>query len=72
MAAALIPARRRNLGLFVLALAAASLAFGTVMLTAPPTSQAAGASLTDDGILPPVTDCEVLPTGDVNRCTVYR
>ncbi|MCJ2133079.1 hypothetical protein MKK69_03195 [Methylobacterium sp. J-026] len=72
MAAALLPALRRNLGLFVLALAAAGLAFGTVMLTAPPTSQAAGPSLTDDGILPPVTDCEVLPTGDVNSCTVYR
>ncbi|MBE7198303.1 MAG: hypothetical protein INR70_10930 [Parafilimonas terrae] len=72
MASALLPALRRNLLLFALAFGAASLAFGTVMLTAPPTSEAAAAALTDDGIVAPVTNCEFLPTGDVNSCTVYR
>lgn len=72
MDAALIPAFRRNLVLFALAFAAAALAFGTVMLTAPPTSEAAVPSVADDGLIPPVTNCEFLPTGDVDGCAVYR
>ncbi|QGY04772.1 hypothetical protein MMSR116_24845 [Methylobacterium mesophilicum SR1.6/6] len=72
MSAALPPALRRNLLLFALAFAVAATAFGTVMLTSPPTSEAADAILTDDGVIPPVTNCELLPIGDVNRCTVYR
>ena len=72
MATALLPVLRRNLLVFFLAFAAASMAFGTVMLTSPPTSEAAVASLTDDGVIQPVTNCEFLPTGDVNSCTVYR
>jgi hypothetical protein len=71
MSAALLPALQRNLLLFVLAFAAASIAFGTVMLTSPPTSEAAS-SLTDYGLVQPVTNCEFLPPGDVNYCTVYR
>lgn len=72
MDSALIPALRRNLALFALAFAAAALAFGTVMLTVPPTSEAAVPSVADDGLIPPVTNCEFLPTGDVDSCTVYR
>lgn len=72
MATALLPALRRNFVLFALAFAAATLAFGTVMLTAPPISEAAVSTLTDDGLIPPVTNCEFLPTGDINSCTVYR
>ncbi|WP_267359215.1 MULTISPECIES: hypothetical protein [unclassified Methylobacterium] len=72
MATALLPALRRNFILFVLAFAAASLAFGTVMLTSPPTSEAAVTTLTDDGVMEPATNCEFLPTGDINSCTVYR
>ena len=72
MAAALLPALRRNFLLFVLAFAAATLAFGTVMLTSPPISEAAVSTLTDNGVIPLVTNCEFLPTGDVNSCIVYR
>ena len=72
MATALLPALRRNVLLSVLAFAAATMAFGTVMLTSPPTSEAAVSTLTDDGTIAPVTNCEFLPTGDVNSCTVYR
>jgi hypothetical protein len=72
MAAALLPALRRNLVLFAFAFAAATLAFGAVMLTSPPTSVAAVATLTDDGFIQPVTNCGFLPTDDVNSCTVYR
>lgn len=72
MANALLPALQRNFLLFVLAFAAATLAFGTIMLTSPPTSEAAVSAISDDGIIPPVTNCEFLPTGDVNSCTVYR
>ena len=72
MASVTLPALRRNLLVLSLAFAAATLAFGTVMLTSPPTSEAAVATLTDDGVIPPVTNCELLPIGDVNRCTVYR
>jgi hypothetical protein len=72
MDAALIPALRRDLALFALAFIAAALAFGTVMLTAPPISEAAVPSVADDGLIPPVTNCEFLPTGDVDSCTVYR
>ena len=71
MASALLPTLRRHLLLFALAFGAASLAFGTVMLTAPPSSEAATA-LSDDGLIAPVTNCEFLPTGDINSCTVYR
>ena len=69
MANALLPALWRNLVLFVLAFAAATLAFGTVMLTSPPTSEAA---VREAGAIPPVTDCEFLPIGDSDRCTIYR
>lgn len=72
MATALLPALRRTVLLSVLAFAAASLVFGTVMLTSPPISEAAVSTLTDDGIIPPVTNCEFLPSGDVDSCTVYR
>jgi hypothetical protein len=72
MDAVLLPALRRNLVLFALAFAAAALAFGMVMLTAPPVSEAAVSSVADDGLIPPATNCEFLPTGDVNSCTVYR
>jgi hypothetical protein len=72
MTAALLPALRRNVLVFGLAFAAATLAFGTVMLTSPPISEAAVSTMTDDGIIPPATNCEFLPTGDVNSCTVYR
>lgn len=72
MATALLPALQRNFVLFVLAVAAASVAFGTVMLTSPPTSEAAVSTITDDGIIQPIMNCEFLPTGDVNSCTVYR
>jgi hypothetical protein len=57
MAAALLPALRRNLVLFAFAFAAATLAFGAVMLTSPPTSVAAVATLTDDGFIQPVKNC---------------
>ena len=46
MATALLPALRRTVLLSVLAFAAASLAFGTVMLTSPPISEAAVSTLT--------------------------
>jgi hypothetical protein len=72
MATALLPALRRNLLLFAFAFAAATMAFGAVMLTSPPTSEAAVSTLTDDGVIEPVTNCEFLPTGDINSCTVYR
>ena len=72
MVAALLPALRRNLVLFAFALTAAALAVGMVMLTAPPISEAAVSGLSDDGIIPPATTCEFLPTGDINSCTVYR
>lgn len=69
MATALLPALWRNLVLFALAFAAASLAFGAVMLTAPPISVAAGL---EAGAIPPVGNCEFLPADDNNRCVVYR
>ncbi|MCJ2050199.1 hypothetical protein [Methylobacterium sp. J-070] len=69
MATDLLPALRRNLVLWALAFAAASLAFGAVMLAAPPTSEAA---VTETATSPPVTNCEFLPAGDASRCTVYR
>jgi hypothetical protein len=72
MSAALLPAPQRNVVLFILASAAAAMAFGTVMLTSPPTRAAAVAGLSDDGVIPPVTNCEFLPTGHINSCTVYR
>jgi hypothetical protein len=72
MATALLPALRRNLVLFAFAFAAATMAFGTVMLTSPPTSEAAVSDMTDDGIVPPPTKCEFLPTGDISSCTVRR
>lgn len=72
MASALLPTVQRNFLLFVLAFATAAMAFGTVMLTSPPISEAAVSTLTDDGVIQPVTNCEFLPTGDVNSCTVYR
>ena len=72
MASALLPALQRNLLLFAFAFAAATMAFGAVMLTSPPTSEAAVSTLTDDGVIEPVTNCEFLPTGDINSCTVYR
>ncbi len=72
MATALLPALQRNFVPFVLAFAFATLAFGTIMLTSPPISEAAVSTLTDEGVIPPVTNCEFLPTGDVNSCTVYR
>jgi hypothetical protein len=72
MATTLLPALQRNFVLFVLAFAAASVAFGTIMLTSPPTSEAAVSTITDDGVIQPITNCEFLPTGDVNSCTVYR
>lgn len=71
MSAALLPALQRNFLLFILAFVAASIAFGTVMLTSPPTSEAAS-SLTDYGFVSPAINCEFLPPGDVNNCTVYR
>ena len=72
MADALLPALRRNLLLFALAFTAAAMAFGAVMLTSPQISEAAVSALTDDGVFEPVNNCEFLPTGDVNSCTVYR
>ena len=39
------------------------------MLTAPPTSVAAGL---EAGAIPPVGNCEFLPADDNNRCVVYR
>jgi hypothetical protein len=72
MAKALLPALRRNVSLFVLAFAAATMAFGTIMLTSPPVSEAAVSTLTDDGVIPLITNCEFLPTGDVNSCIIYR
>lgn len=72
MASVSLPALRRNLLLLAFAFAAATLAFGTVMLTSPPTSKAAVATLTDDGVIPPATNCEVLPVGDADSCIVYR
>ena len=70
MSAAPLPTLRRNLVLFAFAFAAASMAFGTVMLTSPPISEAAVSTLTDDGIISPVTVCEYLPTGDIAECKV--
>ena len=49
MATALLPALRRTVLLSVLAFAAASLAFGTVMLTSPPIS---GTSIKPTSIAP--------------------
>jgi hypothetical protein len=72
MAAALLSALQRNFLMFALALAVASLAFGATMLTSPPTSEAAVSAISDDEIIQPVTNCEFLPTGDINSCTVYR
>ncbi|MGH1572683.1 hypothetical protein ACRAWG_20940 [Methylobacterium sp. P31] len=72
MATGLLPALQRNFIVFVLAFSAATLAFGTIMLTSPPTSEAAVSTVSDDGVTPPVTHCEFLPTGDINSCTVHR
>lgn len=72
MSTPLLPALRRNLALFAFAFAVASVAFGTILLSSPPTREAAVSTLTDEGHLPLVTNCEFLPTGDVNNCTVYR
>ena len=58
MSAALFASFQRNLMLFALAFVAAAIAFGTVILTSPPTSEAAVSALTDDGVIPPVTICE--------------
>jgi hypothetical protein len=71
MATALLAALQGNFFLFILAFATATLAFGTIMLTSPPTSEAAVSTISDDGVIPPVTNCELLPTGDINSCTVY-
>lgn len=71
MSAPLFPALRRNLVLFAFALAIASVACGTIMLPSPLTSEAAPPTLTDEGHFPLVTNCEFLPTGDVNNCMVY-
>ena len=72
MASASGPPLRRNVALFGLAFAAATVAFGAVMLTSPPVSEAAVSTLTEAGAVQPVTNCEFLPTGDLDRCTVYR
>lgn len=69
MSAALLSTFRRNLVLFAFAFVAASIAFGTVMLTSPPTSEAAVA---EAGKIPGVTICEYLPTGDIASCTVQN
>lgn len=72
MSTPLLPALRRNLVLFAFVFAVASEAFGTIVLSSPPTSEAAASTLTSESHFPLVTNCEFLPTGDVNNRTVYR
>jgi hypothetical protein len=69
MSAASLPALRRHFTLFAVAFVAATVAFGTIMLTSPPTSEAA---VTEAGRIPGVTICEYLPTGDIATWTVQN
>ena len=69
MAIATLSELRRNLLLSAFAFGAATAAFGAIMLTSPPTSEAAGK---EAGVIPGVTICEYLPTGDIASCTVQN